>query len=177
MSKSILSINEGLTYEYVIHGSVTIVIALLLLLVSPILTFVFLIVGILLLTISTGIDIDFNNQKLRKFKSIPFLKFGQWIDLKKIILIELKYNSNTAKINGPGMSSIGLGVILPNAGGTLKTFDLIFHDDVGIETIINQFIKASQATKTLKVLSQISHLKIINHFEEMLMESKKDRRR
>lgn len=177
MSKQITSINEGLTYEYVIHGVIAIVAGLLLLLVSPILTLIFIIGGIVLLTIKTGIDIDAENQKLRKFKSIPFLKFGEWIDLKKIILVELKYNANTARTTGPPSSSFALGVVLPNAGGTLKTFDLFFHDDVGEEKLINQFLKASQATKTLKALSQISHLKIINHFEEMLLESKKEKRR
>lgn len=177
MSKQITSINEGLTYEYVIHGVVTIVVGLLLLLVTPYLTLIFIIGGIVLLIIKTGIDIDIENQKLRKFKSIPFLKFGEWIDLKKIILVELKYNANAAKTTGPPQSSFAMGVILPNAGGTLKTFDLFFQNDVGEEILINQFLKLSQAAKTLKLLEKISHLKVVNHFDAMFLESKKDRRR
>ena len=177
MSKQIISINEGLTYEYVIHGVVTIIAGLLLLLVSPNLTLIFIIGGIVLLTIKTGIDIDTENQKLRKFKSIPFLKFGEWIDLKKIILVELKYNANTANTTGPPMSFFAMGVVMPNAGGTIKTFDLFFQNDVGEEILINQFLKLGPAAKTLKLLEKINHLKIVNHFDAMLQESKKDRRR
>ena len=167
MSK--VTIDEGATYEYLAHGLGVLIIGLFLGLVNPLLTILFIIAGIAVMAIRTGIEIDLEKGLMRKCKKSLFMRFGGWIDLQKIVRAELKYNTN-----GPDISE-GLQVTAPYilpVPRTAKTFDLILTNAEGKELVFNQFMKFGLAMKTLEALASVKHLEIINHFEQNLFEER-----
>lgn len=175
MKKTIL-IHEGLTYEYLVPGLFIFLVGAAILFFSIFLGILIVISGLILMILSTGIEVDVVNQRIRKYQSFLFLRFGVWHGLKYIIQVELKYNPNSANIRGPVQPTFAFPVLMPNPGGTAKTFDLYLIDDLGNENMINPFLKISLALKTLKALEGISHLKIVNRFEEMMKTQRRDRR-
>ncbi|MBI3134243.1 MAG: hypothetical protein HYZ14_06145 [Bacteroidetes bacterium] len=176
MSKPVI-IHEGLTYEYLVPGLFVLILGGAVCFFSSVPGCIILITGILLMLLSTGIEVDAEGEKMRKYKSILRLKFGTWESLKNTVTVELKYNANAVKISGLFVTQpVGLTSIFPNPGASAKTFDLYLADDTGEEKLVNQFLKIGLALKTLKALEQIPHLKIINHFEAMLKVQRKDRR-
>ena len=172
-----ISIHEGLTYEYLVPGLFVLFGGGILLFFTSIGGFLVITVGFLLMVVSTGIEVDITQKRLRKYKSILFVRFGVWESLTNIITVELRYNANSVKIKGAfTQPMIAFPVLLPNPGGAAKTFDLYLVDDVGEEKLINQFLKISLAIKTLKVLAQIPNLKIVNHFDKMMTTQRTNRR-
>jgi hypothetical protein len=174
------AIHEGLTYEYLVPGLFVLLGGGILFVFNTILAIVVVLFGILMMMLSTGLEVDFEHQRIRKYKSILFLKFGEWLYLRNIVQIELRYNSNSVKIKGPAGTNIvpgfGLPWIAPNPGAAAKTFDLYLLDDVGEEKLLNQFLKYGLAIKVLNVLEKVSRIKIINHFDTMMKTQRSTRR-
>ncbi|MEX1000647.1 MAG: hypothetical protein WDZ35_00880 [Crocinitomicaceae bacterium] len=126
-------------------------------------------IGIMMSASKTGIEISNQDKKARKYVSWVFFKTGNWIDLTKVIKIELKYNTQHTKNVRP--------IYLNKADSTAKTFDLIFIDDVGQEIVLNEFTKPGLAFKTLEALKGISDFEIDNQVEGMLKKQRTIRRR
>ncbi|MBK7128207.1 MAG: hypothetical protein IPM74_12735 [Crocinitomicaceae bacterium] len=176
MSK-IKSFPEGLTYEYLVHGVFTFILGGFLLFFSAFISLPVMAVGIGMIVISTGVDVDNNENKLRKYKSVFGYKWGNWINISHIKKIELIYDFNTGKLPGVLQGNVYPTPIgAPNRGGTLKTFDLYLTYQNNERILLNKFNKAGLALGVMKELQKFSFLEIDNQYEKMLVESFKGRR-
>jgi len=169
MSHSVVRISEGYTYEYLIHGIITAIIATVFALVIHPVFFSVVLVGIIMSSSKTGIEINKELKKTRKYVSWIFLKTGHWYDLTKVVKIQLKYNTQHTVITRP--------IYLNKGDTTAKTFDLVLINDVEDEIILNEFTKPSLAFKTLNSLRGISNYEIDNQVKEMLNKQNTQRKR
>lgn len=175
MSKTTV-IHEGLTYDYLVPGLFVLLGGGILFVFNNVLALVVVSVGIILMVLSTGVEVDDAKQRIRKYKSILFLKFGAWHYLRNIIQVDLRYNAHAVKIKGPALTNFVVPWVAPNPGGAAKTFDLFLVDDVGEERLLNQFLKYALAVKALSALEKMGRIKTINHFEGMMKSQRSTRR-
>jgi len=163
------NINEGLTYEYLIHG-------IMLTVAGIFCTFIFhpicalaIPIGILMSLSKTGIEIDATGKRIRKYVSWIIFKTGIWHDLSKIVTVELRFNTQHSKVTRP--------LYMDKGDTTAQTYDLFLISDVGEEFLLNGFTKPGLAFKTLDALDGIAEYEIINHVDVMLKNQILSRRR
>ncbi len=175
MSKTTV-VHERLTYDYLVPGLFVLLGGGILFAFNNVLALVVVTVGTILMLLSTGVEVDAAKQGIRKYKSILFLKFGDWHYLRNIIQVDLRYNSHAVRIKGPALTNFVVPWVAPNPGGAAKTFDLFLVDDVGEEKLLNQFLKYGLAMKVLNALEKMERIKIINHFDTMMKSQRSTRR-
>ena len=161
-------ISEGYTYEYLVHGILIALVGLILsIFISPI--FILILLGGILMTASkTGIQVDAKKHQIRKYVSWVLFKTGNWISLKNIVKIELKFNTQHTNVVRP--------LYLNKADTTAKTYDLILIDDVGHELLLNEFTKAGLVFKTLKAIEPLGSFEIDNQVAEILVRQRERRK-
>lgn len=171
------SFHEGITYEYLVHGVFTFIFGGLLAFFSVFISLPVMAIGIGLMVISTGVDVDHHENKMRKYKSVFGYKWGNWINLSQIKKIELIYDFNTGKLPGVLQGNVYPSPMgTPNRAGSLKTFDLYLTYQNNERILLNKFNKAGLALGIMKELQKFSFLEIDNQYEKMLVESFKARR-
>lgn len=166
-----IKISEGLTYEYVIHGIFILFAGVLLTLVSVF--FILLIgVGLMFILVSSGVQIDTNLKRIKKFHSVGPIELkdsGKWIDLKNIVKIKLKYNTNEGMTYRP--------IYLAKAPSTLTTYDLILTDEFDEKIVLYDFQDISKALKTMQHLEKYSNCFLENEVKDHIQSKKQNRRR
>lgn len=169
-------IDEGSTYEYLTLGFIIIIVGLACLALHGILTILFLVLGIGVIAISTGIEIDVEHRKIRKYKRLLGFTFGNWMDLRQYLIAELKFNSQYAKAR-----SQPLVLFQPLLGTkevkTAKTYDLILTNDMEEKKLFNSFVKVGLALKAIKTLEKMRGLEVINHVDNWVEHRLKTRKR
>lgn len=169
-------IHEGSTYEYLTPGFIILIIGLACLAVNSLLTVLLFILGIGIIAISTGIEIDVESQKIRKYKRLMGFTFGNWVDLRQYLIAELKFNSQYAKAR-----SQPLVLFQPLLGTrevkTAKTYDLILTNDMEEKKLFNSFVKVGLALKAVKTLEKMRGLEVINHVDNWVEQRLKKRKR
>ena len=175
MSKPI-KIHEGLSYEYLIHGVMTIiggiVVGFFFYRILPIAIAIWIlsfISGILMCISKTGVEIDPNEKTIRKYIDWTVFKTGRRYSLEKIIKVELKYNSQISKSTRP--------LYMNKEDTTAKTYDLILTSDLEQSVLLNGFTKVSLAIKCFDALKDISDYQMENHVLDMLKNQRSSRRR
>jgi len=163
----IVKIDEGATYEYLRHGFVVFIFGLILLAAHWILALPVIITAIALMAVHTGIEIDLQEGKIRKYNTVLGIKNGKWIDLSDFLRADLKFNSQVSKYDTrPHM------ILMPGLGkekvGTARTYDLIFTDKSGKQLLFNPFLKISLAIKAFKALEKIEDLETKNHIDNWI---------
>lgn len=174
-------ISEGATYEFLVHGLGLFIIGLFLLILHWSVGLFAIILAIGLMASKTQIEIDETNNRIRKSKSLLFIRFGNWYSLKNYISAQLKYNMNVTKKDGRG----SLAFMIMPAGflgarskpTTVKTYDLVFIDDTEHEFIFNQFTRFGLALKVVKALEKGSNLTVHNQVDNLVTHQLKNRRR
>jgi hypothetical protein len=122
--------------------------------------------------VSSGVQIDTKLNQIKKYHSIgPFeLKdSGKWIDLKNIVEIKLKYNTNEGITYRP--------IYLAKAPSTLTTYDLIITDEFDRKVVLYDFQDMSNALKTMQHLEKYSTCILNNEVKEHIQSKKQNRRR
>ena len=170
--KSIISINEGATYDYLPHAFAVLIIGMALLAVHWIPAVVVLIIAVAIIGVKTGIDLDLENQQLRKYKQFIVIKFGAYTSLKNTLKVKLVMNRYDSKLAIPVRN-----MAWREDPAQLTTYDLIIIDDTENKTVFNQFIKYSLADKTMKALSKIENLDTFNEVAGVLQKQRQMRRR
>ncbi|PHR43357.1 MAG: hypothetical protein COA32_16660 [Fluviicola sp.] len=166
-----IKISEGLTYEYVIHG-IFIIFAGILLSLANVFFIVLIGIGLLFILVSSGVLIDTKLNRIKKYHSIGPIELkdtGSWIDLKNIIEIKLKYNTNEGNTYRP--------IYLAKAPSTLTTYDLILTDELDNKVIVYDFKDMRQALKTMTQLEKISNSMMKNEVKENIQSKLQNRRK
>ncbi len=169
------TISEGMSFAYLIPGATLIVLGIVgsqlyLPLVASILP------GLALCLSSTGVDINMESKKYRKYIGFVLFKIGTWHSLDSYTALEL-IHSTQQYTKKTFLQSISAG------GGktvTIKTFDVCLSDSDGHKTEVNDFDKYEDAVKCLRVLQKVTKIEPVDHYAihtARLWERKKFRRR
>ncbi|MEO9532731.1 MAG: hypothetical protein ABJG68_17050 [Crocinitomicaceae bacterium] len=174
--KSTIRINEGLTYEYLIHGIMTIlggVIVGFSFFQIPIIGIAIgvtsFFAGIFMCISKTGIEINQSKKTVRKYVDWTVFKTGTPHPLDRIIKIELKYNSQHSPTVRP--------IYMDKGDTTAKTYDLILTNDLEQTFLLNGFTKVSLALKTFESLDKMTDIPMENKVIDMLKKQKAHRKR
>ena len=164
-------IHEGMTNEYLIHGLSSLILGGLLGFIHPALFLLILPISIGLFCVSTGIEIDKQGLKMRKYKSIFGLRTGRWVNLKtwKKITLQLSIEHST----GGATTLVG---VMPSVG-KVRSYDLTLIGENGNKKQFTSFTKYSKALNTVKVLLKIPSVETVNSVEERMKFQRKNRRR
>jgi|GEM_PF-4852790 len=161
------NLDEGRTYEYVVHGSVLVISGFVLLPIHWTWTLLFFSVGVGLFFVKTGLAISYESNSIRKYTNFLGLKLGKWHDLSRYSAVELRYNSQRIGDKKVYWSSY----FSPKPRST-DTYDLILIEEDGKSIRINPFLKLSEGTATLEALKKIKGLGIRNFAAERLANKK-----
>lgn len=166
--------NEGKTLVYLIPGVVIIVISIpFLFFILPI--GILLIIGaISLFTAETGLEIDLNNFKYRRYKSIFNSKSGTWksfstpTEFHLILSVESESIRNPYPVGGGGWNNS------QNINKSI-TYDLICIDDLSIRHTLFEFLDYDIAKQMTKRLSNLNQFEVVDHIAIKLQENREKR--
>ncbi len=161
-------IDEGKTYEYVVHGLVIFILGLILLPIHWILTSFVLLISIGLFTIKTGVEINFETNSIRKYSNLLGFKGGKWYDLRRYHAVELRYNSQRLAAGYVNWS----GYFSPKPR-SIATYDLLLINKQGESLLLNPFLSFSAGDRTTEALKKINGLAVRNFAAERLARQKK----
>lgn len=136
-------LNLGYTFDYFIPAVLLIIIGGVCFLVHFALAAALLIIGLFLLLLQKGIEIDENSKRVRRYYSLFSLRFGKWTGMKNIITVVLSMTNESQTLQH-------------RSGETTmetKTFDIYLISDTGFSTELNDFKNYNDAVKTMKMIA------------------------
>lgn len=139
-----LGVDFGYTFEYFIPGVLVTIIGGVSMLANIIAGLIALFVGISMLLIKTGIEIDIEIKAVRKYYALFSIHFGGWMFIPRFPLLLLKF-THTSKVMESRAST---------RTSHLKTYDLVFSDGNNNEQELNDFKTYEQALKIATWISQ-----------------------
>lgn len=174
-STSTLTVSEGKTLVYLIPGVLIIAVAIPFLFFFWPIALLLLTLAIILFTAETGLEIDLNEMKRRKYKSIFGNKFGIWVDLGEILEFQLKLSVESESIRNP----FPVAGSWNNTSKTQKsiTYDLISVDNFSQRKIIYEFLEYKLAKKLLHELNAKGHFETTDYIAIKLEENREKRAR
>ncbi len=147
-----LEINRGYTMDYLIHGTFSLIVAGISATFSSFLVICFLILAFCFYIIQTGISVDFENRKIRKYRSLLGKQFGPWTSIDPDDIIKLGLTDESQRMNSRGAST----------NVRAKTYDLIIVKNKEQEIIIYEFSKYTDAITLAQRLSDTFDLPLNN---------------
>jgi len=168
-------IHEGMTMEYIPQGFLIMIVAIAGAFIHPLLGLLIATIGIGVFTISTGIEIDHKNLKMRKYKGILMYRWGKWLPLNEWEQAKLILSIDNKDMPAQIVNAIDV-VGGARKKSSIRTFDLVVTFKNGTKATINHFLKYSFALKTMQALAKIGELKTMNLIEERLIRQRKTRR-
>lgn len=163
-------IDEGKTYEYVVHGFVMFLVAMILLSVHWSLTILFTISAFGLFVIKTGVEINYETNSIRKYTVFLGLKVGTWYNLNAYQAAELRYNSQRI-----GNEEVYWSSYFSRKPRSADTYDLLLITKQGKPLLLNPFLSFSLGNNTMEALKKINGLANRNFAAERLANQKKSK--
>lgn len=158
------TLSQGKTYDYVIHGTFIAIFGIIMILIHPLFA-IFVVIGISLALLSSGIQIDAKNKKIRKYFAAEVIYFGKWIDLNTIQKILLRYNGHPGNTYRP--------IYLNKAPSSLRTYDLILTNKDDQSTVLFEFLSRELSNEAMQKLSEITDCEIDNQVQAHLLEQRR----
>lgn len=158
-SRTVTTISEGISFNYLIKGT-------FLAIASGIISVFFLPavigvpVGIALILASSGVEIDTEAKKYRKYAAFFGFKVGDWKQLNEIVKVEL-YQSTQQHLKRTLIMS------MVSKGGEKiyhKTYDVIISNNKDEKILVNDFDVYYHAIKCFRALETTTDTKGVNHY-------------
>ncbi len=134
----------GFTFEYFIPGVLLIIIGGVSFFANIFVATSILVFGISLLLLRTGIEIDANKKRVRKFYELFSFRFGIWVITANYIKVELSQTNESQTM----MSRGGQRTY------ETKTYDIVFVNKSGFRRELNDFQNYNTAIQTLQIISK-----------------------
>jgi len=168
MSQTIIKISEGLTYEYLPQALGVGLLGVLLTAFLHWACFPVIMASFLIGASQTGVEINVNSRRMRKYTSWTLFSTGEWIEIDNISQIELGYD-------GHGHTT---RAVIAQQHTSAKTFDLKLNFQNGKELLFNQFLKIGLAVKTYDQLTKmLPNVPAYNHVKTRITNKKAQRTR
>lgn len=162
------TLSQGKTYDHAIQGVFTILLGIILVFWLPIFGLLIL-GGVGMILLESGIQINSDNNKIRRYHAILNLYFGKWKDLGSIKKIVLTYNGHQSPTYRP--------LYLSKQPATLRTYDLVFSEPPKKDYVFFEFLAYKIAAKALEELSKITPCEIENQIHTHRLKQQKRRGR
>lgn len=163
---AIKTIGEGQTYDLITHGTFVILFGVPLgMFTSHFIAGASVLIGILLMLMSSGIQLNSSKVEIRKYRSLLGFKFGTWKNISDVKKIELRYFVE-------GLSGQGSNLSAPNTS-RVKVFDLFFLMEDGSEHKFHTFTKLKPAFRVMKVLKGNYEIELENQVEKFYKNTSK----
>jgi hypothetical protein len=159
-------VNIGYKLQHLIPAFFIIVAGALLFFASWVLAVPVILLGISLLCMRAGIEIDTKNKAIRKYSAWGTVKFGSWISLQPYNHVEIRYTSESQSMHSRG-SSVTVRT---------KTYDLVFFDGKGTEFEFNDFIDYEIGHRVFKIVVASFGMTSRNVIAEMVQKAKERKR-
>lgn len=158
-SHTVTTISEGISFNYLIKGT-------FLAIASGIISLFFLPaligvpVGIALILASSGVEIDTEAKKYRKYAAFFGFKVGDWKQLNDIVKVELHESTQQYLKRTLIMSMVAKG------GEKIfhKTYNVIIANNQDEKIMVNDFDEYYHAIKCFRALEQTTNTKGVNHY-------------
>lgn len=170
-----ITISEGMSFAYLIPGATLIIFGIVgSQLFLPLI--VAMLPGFALCLSSTGVDIDIESKKYRKYIGFVLFKIGTWSSLDSYTVLELKQSTQQYT------KRTFLQSIVAGGGETIthRTYDICLSGAAGNTTEVNDFDRYEDAVKCMRTLQKVTKIEPIDHYAietARLWERKKFRRR
>lgn len=148
-------VHEGLTYDYLAHGlGVIVLFAIIGAIFHYVLILLGFILGISMMALGAGVEVDPKNKKIRRYFSIFGMTWGKWMDVSKMLKARLKYQS--ASGSSESTTSLLAMPSFKSKGGpsAARAYVFSFIDDMETEKEFNQFVDMKPARKTAELVEK-----------------------
>jgi len=138
----IIDIPEGRKNDYLVHGVFAVIAAGILLLAHWTLTALLVALAVVLFSVSSGIEIDFQGRRVRVYKAIGRLRLGSWLAVDRYNGVALRYTNESQTTGGRG----------PELTVRVRTYDLHLTGPDGATELFHDFrdyAKARQCAVTM----------------------------
>ena len=170
----VLSVSEGKSMIYLIPGIFLIVVAIAFFYFLPILSIILLASAIILFLAETGLEIDVEQMRYRRYKSLFGTKFGLWkimlnvVEFHITLAVESKtYRTIPYQTNAAWSSR--------SSTSRSISYDLSYVDELNLNTIVFEFQEYKLCTAIAKQLRQYSNYEVIDHVAIKLEENRQKR--
>ncbi len=119
--------------------------------------------GLLLILLRAGIEIDFDKKQIRKYTEILGFRFGEWTAVHPFTHLDLLYSNESQTMHSRGSSRTSHNIV----------YDLILHDKKENTFLFYSFTKYLLASETLKVLSNAFNLIAWDEYDSIRSNLKK----
>lgn len=166
--KTITTINEGNTNNLVIPAVFGIVAGAATCFFSVIAGFLIIGISVTLFATNTGIQIDLQAKRYKKYTEYFGLKLGKWNCLPEYKSVELRLSVESHTYVSAGYD---------NSNITHKSisYDLIIENTTGLKYIFHEFLKYKPARETLTVLAENKNIEARDCIAERIRENKAKR--
>lgn len=151
------SVSEGYSLDLLIPSVILFVISILFFLVNVWFGAFFSLVALLMLLFKTGIQLDVKEKKIRVYREIFSLKFGEWVSLEKAKECSIDYNRSAAILSSRGSSNLVRS----------ETFSLYIKYCKRPRKLIHEFTNHELAKQTATLLKSEFNLAVVDQFIEI----------
>ncbi len=163
---TIKTIGEGQTYDLIAHGTFVILVGVPVGMLSyHFIAGLSVLIGILLFLVSSGIQIDKSQNRIRKYRSLLGFKFGVWRTLDDVKKIELRYFIE-------GLSGAD-SILAASNTSQVKVFDLYFLVGDLEELKYHSFTTLKPAFRFMKYVDENFKILTENQVVEFYQKSRK----
>ena len=143
MKNELVTISEGYTFDYLLHGIIAFIFSFFLFGISVYAGVSLIVLGSVLMALKSGIEINVADKKIRTYHSFLFFKRGSWINLDKMNHVKLIYRGGKSE----GHSFMGRSVTT-----AMKIYEMHFVHKESNETIeFHHFSKYYLGRKVLSI--------------------------
>jgi hypothetical protein len=170
--------SEGFANNYLIPGVFLVIAGIIFIMVGRNDGFISLTIGISLLFLAivlfastSGLELDLESLRYRKYGKFGPLVIGDWKRLPKVTLVRIQIHSETA--------SRPAGGVFPILSASTKslTYDVIVFDRMQESTEIYNFLKYRDAKKVGRLLAESLEVNLNDIVAEKLAKNRSRRRR
>lgn len=171
-------ISEGFANNYLIPGVFLVVASIIVIMVGSNDRFISLIIGlsllflaIVLFSATSGLELDLELLRFRKYGKFGPLVLGDWKSLPKATLVRIQIHTETATRTPVGF------LPLPSAHSKSLTYNVIVFDTAKEATEVYNFLKYRDAKKVGRLLAENLDVNLNDIVAEKLAENRSRRRR
>lgn len=151
------TIKFGFTFDFFIPGVLIIILGGISFFADVLIAIAVLFLGISLLLLGSGIEIDPDNNRIRKFYNFFPLRFGSWINTTYFPKVVLKRTNESQTMQSRGGQKTY----------ETKTYDIVFIDNYGAFRELNDFKNYDNAVQMLELISKKLSLECRNEVQEI----------
>lgn len=154
-------VSEGFSMNYLIPAMIALVGGVVCIAFAPMITIFALPLAAFLLLFKTGIEINFNEKKIRSYNAILGLRIGLWTKYEENNTISLRYQRSAAQLMSRGS----------NTTVRAETYDCYLIKGKDKEIRIHEFTNYPTARKLLRILKEQTQLKIEDEYRDIQMQA------